>query len=49
MGVLRALLDSGQQDAVGVAFRSMPRRWQAMARDQLSDSADAQILGILKQ
>lgn len=46
--VLNALIDSDQSDTIKCAFDTMPKRWQAIVRKQLTDITEKTILEVLE-
>ena len=48
MRVLIALIDKGQGNLIADVFHTMPRKWQAMVKRQLTDAAEEPILDLLR-
>jgi len=46
--VLSALIDKGQGNLITDVFHTMPRKWQAMVKRQLTDAVEEPILDLLR-
>ena len=47
--ILNALLDSDRSDTIKNAFQAMPKRWQGIAKKQLTDITEEKILEVLEK